>query len=460
MQRLVGLVQYSFSMDFKGFDMNFMRRYAAGTLLVVAMILLTCVFGSSAEGALKGGTAKVDITPPIGSWLSGYGSRNKPSEGILDPLYAKALVLDDGQSKIAIVSADLLWVPLEMTNEIRQRVQEKLGIPPQNVMICGTHTHFAPKIDRIAKDWPDAAVAQIDESYVQVLKKKIFDSIMLADKDIREVKLGVGKGEMTEIVYNRRTKKPDGTVAMTFNLPPASKDLTFGPVDPELCLLRVDDPNGALVATVVNYACHPVSGDPIRDKFYYISADYPGYTAQVIEQAEGGNCIFLLGTAGNMNPVRLNRTHPRMQTGKALGGAVLRHIQFTQPCSDVKISALKQPVSLPLKKDLTPERKLSVGKDAETQNTEIQVLRIGDVYIVGLPGEVLVEIGLEIKAKAGIENLFVVSLANDAVGYVCPRAAYKEGGYEPGSGTNLAPGAGEIITERALELIEQIKQGT
>ena len=402
----------------------------------------------------------MDITPPIGAWLSGYGSRNKPSEGILDPLYSKALVLDDGQSKIAVVSADLLWVPLKMTNEIRQQVQEKLGIPPQNVMICGTHTHFAPKIDRIAKNWPDAAAAQIDESYVQVLKKKIFDSIMLADKNSRQVSLSVGKGQISEIVYNRRTKKPDGTVAMTFNLPPASPDLTFGPVDPELCLLRVDDPNGALVTEVVNYACHPVSGDPIRDKFYYISADYPAYTAQVVEQAEGGNCIFLLGTAGNINPVRLNRTHPRMQTGKALGGAALRYLQFTQPCGDVKISALKQPVSLPLKKDLPPERMLSVGKDAEIQDTEVQVLRIGDVYIVGLPGEILVEIGLEIKARAGIENLFVVSLANDAIGYVCPRAAYKEGGYEPDSGTNLAPGAAEIITEHALKLIEQIRQGT
>jgi neutral ceramidase len=277
---------------------------------------------------------------------------------------------------------------------------------------------------------------------------------MLADKNSRQVSLSVGKGEISEIVYNRRTKKPDGTVAMTFNLPQASKDLTFGPVDPELCLLRVDDPNSGLVAAVVNYACHPVSGDPIRDKFYYISADYPAYIAQVIEQAEGGNCIFLLGTAGNINPVRLNRKHPRMQTGKSLGGAALRYLQFTQPCSDVKISVLKQSISLPLKKNLPPERKLSLGKYAETQNTEVQVLRIGDIYIVGLPGEILVEIGLMIKARAGIENLFVVSLANDAVGYVCPRAAYKEGGYEPDSGTNLAPGAGEITTERALKLIE------
>ncbi|MHC4326366.1 MAG: neutral/alkaline non-lysosomal ceramidase N-terminal domain-containing protein, partial [Planctomycetota bacterium] len=303
--------------------MIFRKKNAAGTALLVGMILLTAIFGSAAEGAINGGTAKVDITPPIGAWLSGYGSRKKPSEGILDPLYAKALVLDDGREKIAIVSADLLWVPLEMTNEIRQKVQEKIGIPQKNIMICGTHTHFAPKIDRIDKNWPDSAVAEIDESYVKVLKKKIFDSIILAEKDIEQVSLGVGKGEMTEIVYNRRTKKPDGTVEMTFNLPTKSADLTFGPIDPELCVLRVDDSEGALVAAVVNYACHPVSGDQNREKFYFISADYPGYTAGVIEQGEGGNCIFLLGTTGNINPVRLNRTHPRKQIGKALGGAAL-----------------------------------------------------------------------------------------------------------------------------------------
>jgi neutral ceramidase len=437
----------------------FSRKYAAGTTLLVGMILLNGVFGSSAEGAIKGGTAKTDITPPVGAWLSGYGFRNKPSEDILDPLYAKALVLDDGQEEIAIVSADLLWVPLKATAEIRRKVKERTGIPQENIMICGTHTHFAPKIDRIAKDWPDSPASEIDESYVQVLKNKIVDSIFLAHKNIKEVKVGAAKGQMTEIVYNRRTRKPDGTVAMTFNLPPASPDLTFGPIDPELCVLRVEDAEGAMLAAVVNYACHPVSGDQNREKFYYISADYPGYTAQVVEQAEGGNCIFLLGTAGNINPVRLNRTHPRMQTGKALGGAALRRLQFVPTSDEVTLSGLKRPVTLPIKKDLPPERLLSIGKDKSTQNTEIQVLRIGDIYILGLPGEVLVEVGLEIKSRAGIENLFVVSLANDAVGYVCPRAAYKEGGYEPGAGTNLAPGAGEIVIEQALDILAQIKKG-
>jgi hypothetical protein len=118
---------------------------------------------------------------------------------------------------------------------------------------------------------------------------------------------------------------------------------------------------------------------------------------------------------------------------------------------------MTKPVTLPLKKDRSPDRVLDEDKDKETLITEIQALRIGEFYIIGLPGEVLVEIGLDIKKRAGIENLFVVSLANDAVGYVCLRQAYQEGGYEPGNGTDLAEGAGEIITEHALALLEQIK---
>ena len=96
-------------------------------------------------------------------------------------------------------------------------------------------------------------------------------------------------------------------------------------------------------------------------------------------------------------------------------------------------------------------------KTAEYISTEMQVLRLGDIYILGLPGEVLVEVGLEIKRRAGIERLFVVSLSNDAIGYVCHNQAYEEGGYEPGSGTHLAKGAGEIMVEQALELIRRMR---
>jgi hypothetical protein len=431
--------------------------FLKATSLLFVILLSGHIFCPACEAALKGGFAKVDITPPVGVWLSGYASRNKPSEGISDELYAKALVLDDGQNKIAIVSADLLWVPLETTNEIRGIVKKKVGIPESNVLVCATHTHFGPKIDKIRKDWPDAPASKVDKSYVEKLTKKIADSISTAAKNLKPVKLGVVKGDISEIVYNRRTKRPDGKVAMTFRLPPADPNLAFGPIDPQVAILRVEDTNGSLLGTIVNYACHPVCGATDNQEFYSISADYPGYTARVVEQMEGGICLFALGTAGNMNPVRIQGENHRSRIGKALGGEVLRRLQFVSTSDDIALKALKKPVTLPLKKDLPPERISDEDKAKKTLTTEIQVLRIADIYILGLPGEVLVEVGLEIKKKTGIENLFIISLSNDACGYVCHSQAYDEGGYEPGWGTNLAKGAGEIIIKEALNLINQIK---
>jgi len=153
------------------------------TSLLFVILLSVHIFCPSCQAALKAGCAKVSITPPAGVWLSGYASRNKPSEGISDELYVKALVLDDGQNKIAIVSADLLWVPLETTNEVRELVKQKVGIPESNILICATHTHFGPKIDKIRKDWPDTPASKVDTSYVQKLTKRIAESILTAAKN-------------------------------------------------------------------------------------------------------------------------------------------------------------------------------------------------------------------------------------------------------------------------------------
>ena len=425
--------------------------------LIFVILFSAHIYCPSCEAALQAGFARVDITPPAGVWLSGYASRKKPSEGISDQLYAKAVVLDDGQNKIAIVSTDLLWVPLGITNEVRGIVKKKIGIPESNILVCATHTHFGPKIDKIRKDWPDTPASKVDKSYVEKLTKRTAESILTAAKNTRPVKLGMVKGIISEIVYNRRTKRPDGKVAMTFRLPPADPNLVFGPVDPEVCILRIEDTDGAFMGAIVNYACHPVCGATDNEEFYSISADYPGYTAQVVEQMEGGICLFALGTSGNMNPVRIEGENHRSRIGKALGGEVLRRLQFVSTSAEIALKALKKQVILPLKKDLPPERITDPNKPEEILATEIQVLRIGDIYMLGLPGEVLVEVGLEIKKKAGIENLFIISLSNDACGYVCPSPAYEEGGYEPGWGTNLAKGAGEIIIKEALDLIGKIK---
>ena len=245
---------------------------------------------------------------------------------------------------------------------------------------------------------------------------------------------------------------------MTFRLPPPEKNLTFGPVDPEVSILRVEQPGGELIGALVNYACHPVSGAKDADTFYSISADYPGVTERAIEKIEGGTAIFALGTAGDMNPRRIGRKQPRAEIGKALAGEVLRRLQTVATTDDIKLRALRKNVAFPLKQKESADGDKKPDKTPKTLTTEIQLFAIGDTYILGLPGEVLVEIGLEIKKQADIEDLFIISIANDTIGYVCTKQAYKQGGYEPTGATKLAEGAGELITAEALKLIKQMKR--
>ncbi|MDH4241543.1 MAG: neutral/alkaline non-lysosomal ceramidase N-terminal domain-containing protein, partial [Phycisphaerae bacterium] len=206
--------------------------------LMVSIILLSNLFLCSAtekafaetspagEAALhrmphgiKGGCAKVNITSPLGIPL--IGSYGKPSDDILDELYAKALVLNDGNTTIAIVSADLLYTPLEeITNPVREIIKEQTGIPEQNVLICATHTHSGPEVFARTK-LPSTGrmpALRIDQHYLQTLIRKMADTVVIAHKNMQEVRIGATKGQVPEIVYNRRPKTAEGSVKMAFTL--------------------------------------------------------------------------------------------------------------------------------------------------------------------------------------------------------------------------------------------------
>jgi len=446
----------------------------------VLALLFVGILCGDVHGALQAGGAKVNITPPVGVWLSGYGARDKPSDDIQDDLYARALVLCDGSNTVAIVSVDLLWVPLHMTRQVREIVTSKTDIPGQNVVVCASHTHFGPKIYRETKLGPDVQDNSVDDAYVQTLTKKIADAVFLAHKDMQEARVGARRGELAEVTYHRRPKNADGAVTMAFSLPdevlatrqivrdadgttkvtfryPADQpQRTFGPIDPEVWTLRVEDANGVPIGSMVNFACHAVSGSNYPDWFYSISGDYPGETARVIERVEGGVCLFTSGTAGDIVPLKRGKA-PRYQIGRALAGAAVRGLQFVPMTDDLTIEAKTMAIEIPLNEELADNRIVDADADQGPLKTEIQVLRFGDIYLLGLPGEILVELGLEIKKRSPVERLIVASLANDVIGYVCHAAAYDEGGYESTDGTNLAPGAGELIVDHALKLIEQMQ---
>ena len=447
-------------------------------VLILAVFLIFLIFCPYSRAELKGGCAKVNITPPLGIPL--IGSYGKPSDNVLDELYAKALVLNDGTNILVIVSCDLLYTPLEeITGPVRKIINEKTGVPERNILICATHTHSGPEVFTKSKfrtpgDTPPPA---IDRSYLDTLVKKIAGSAQMAYKDMQQVKIGAAKGQAPEIVYNRRPRNNEGLVKMAFTLPPEVRatrkvvvepggdvrttfdlpddktEWKFGPVDPEVCVLRIENMAGEILASLVNFGCHPVCIYPHLSTS--ISADYPAFVTGVVEGAEGGLCLFALGLAGDAVPFDRG-VLPRRQIGRAVGGEALRRLQFVKTTDDITLSGLKKEIEFPAKKS-APEQPVDNDKDPDPIISEIQVLRLGDIYILGLPGEVLVEVGLEIKKRAGLENLFIMTLSNDAIGYVCHSDAYDEGGYEPAGATKLTRGAGEIMIEQALKLIDQIK---
>jgi len=440
-------------------------RFAGPALVALLFTHIVCGAG---RAALRGGCAKVNITPPLGITL--IGSKGQPSDAVMDELYAKAMVLSDGGETLALISADLLYAPREeIAGPVRDIVNEKTGIPRQNIMVCATHTHSGPEVFTRSKVPSENRLpaAQIDQAYLQMLVHKMADAVLMAHRDMREVKIGVALGELPEVHFNRRpttedgqakmmftlpaeiaaTRKtersPEGEVRVTFTFPPEEPPLRFGPVDPAVLTMRMEDANGKVIGSVVGFGCHPVCIYPHLSTT--VSADYPAFATRVVEQVEGGTSLFLLGLAGNTVPLQRG-VKPCEQIGQALGGEALSRLSLIATSDDVALKALSKEVVFPAKGTL------------DRITTEIQVLRLGDVHMLGLPGEVFVEVGLQIKKRANLPKLFIVTLANDAIGYVCHSRAYEEGGYEPQSATHLAKGAGEIMVEQALALLDEIKQ--
>ena len=449
-------------------------RGPSGLAMTFAAVLLLMlhVLNSCGQAALTGACAKVNITPPLGVPL--IGSYGKPSDSVLDELYAKALVLNDGTNTVAIVSADLLYTPLEeITDPVRKIITEKIGIEAQNVLVCGTHTHSGPEVFSKSKLRPDKRIDEstIDRSYLDTLIQKIAGSVLIAHKNMQPVKIGAAKGVLPEIVFNRRPTDKNGLVKMTFSLPPevgatrkivtdsegstrvmfdipdGQAKLRFGRIDPEVSVLRVENANGEIIGSLVNFGCHPVCIYPSLSTA--ISADYPAYATRVVEQAEGGICLFTLGLAGNAVPFERG-LRPREQIGRALGGETLRRLQFVSTTDDITLKAIRKKIVFPVKK-------ASAADGTSTPvTTEIQAVKLGDIFVLGLPGEILIEVGLDIKSRAALENLIIATISNDTIGYVCHDQAYDEGGYEPVSGTNLARGAGETLVTEALDLLGRL----
>ena len=375
---------------------------------------------------LKAGVSKHEITPERPAWLAGYGARNKPSEGVHDPLFLTAIVFDDGNARLAMLSADLCFVPLALKEQIAHKIQSEASIPPDNLIFASTHTHSGPV----------TSGKNVDADWLESLGGKIVTAINEATQSMTPVKLSVGVGT-SDVGVNRRERKPDGETTLGHN--------EDGFLDRQVGVIRIADEAGEAVATLINYGCH---GTVLGGRNYLISADYMGAAVRRVQDTVEGVATFFNGAPGNVDPfyrVGINFDHVE-QLGDKLAVEVQRVLNEKMvEIASTPIHVIPTEVGLPLK---TPRED---GNPVSVISTSI--VRIGDLQFIVFPGEMFAQTGLVLKTRSSARCPFVISyFCGKSAGYLPVRAAYQKGGYEVNS-TRHSSDAEEIYVNVVSRLI-------
>ncbi len=407
-----------------------MRAY-----LILVLIGILCFSSYSQDVPLTAGAAKVNITPPVGIFQCGWRARDRASEAIADELYAKAVVIDDGETRIAIVTTDLLKTYPRVNKFMKKEIFKRTGMDADHVMITASHTHFSPCVG-LESDKPYV------KEYTKTLIAKIAGVVDWANRNRQPVWIGCENGHAENLSFNRRVVDARGEVQMHWRMPEDTTGMTFGPTDPQVGVIRFEDDRKMLVASLINFSTHPVCG---MNEMYSVSADYPAYTAQVVEQIEGGICLFSLGASGDQVPIE-REGNSRVEIGRALGAEALKVLQRMKTYTGFRIGVAAKELMCPTQKEIAPTDSIRV---------KVQIFAIGDILLVALPGEVFVELGLKLKNRIP-HAVYICQLANGGnVGYILNRRDYAEGGYEAISAL-LAPGMGEYLIDQAADMIDAL----
>ena len=443
--------------------------------------------GRSAQ--LTAGLAVADITPPIGYRMSGYFSE-RLSTGTSNPLCAKAVVLRQGVTSAAMVFCDIIGLSLEVSSRARRRAAERTGIPASNILIAATHSHTGPLyFGALRKHFHDAAVAEHGSdpcekvNYAEQLIEKLAGVIVKADAAAKPVRLAAGSTGQQGLSFNRRFHMKDGTVR--FNPGSLNPDIVrpAGPIDPEVGMVFLREANGDndAIGALVNFALHL---DTVGGTKY--AADYPYYTEQSLREKYGDKFVLLFGngTCGDINHFDVTKKQ-RLRTdyiGRTLAETVKAKKESLEAVTEPALAVLSGIVHAPLQQfgpdDIAWAREnikkvgtgeLSFIKEVEaykilaremrpgrTIPLEVQVFRLSrDVAVVGLPGEVFVDLGLKIKQASPFATTLVIELCQDAPGYIPTKKAFAEGSYETVN-SRIAPGGGEMMAEAAIRLLKEL----
>jgi neutral ceramidase len=432
---------------------------------------------SARAGGFKAGAAAVLITPAIGTPLAGYYAL-RPATGVLDDLYAKALVVEQDGAKAVFVTLDVVTVTRTMAVAARRLIAEQTGITPERVMISATHTHSGPVIKRNGMlDQLTGADQPLAVEFNEKLPALIARAAREANAKLAPARPSAAVGGAEGLTRNRRSWMQDGTVAWQ---PPKNDQRIVrpaGPVDPEVGVWHV-----APLATYVNFPMHANIVGGTR-----FSADFPAVLARQLALAKGADMITLFanGCCGNINPDKTIAgagSSPVERVGMRLAAAVTNAWKNLRPLKTFAPRARHTVLVLPRphfsEADAAEARSVaahmndrSVGtvtkakafcildtvahKD-EPLEAEVQAIAVSDdLAIVAMPGEIFSEVGLAIKKASPFKHTFIAEPANGSIGYVPNRAAYAEGNYEVVS-ARCAAGSGEMLVDAAVKLLREM----
>jgi len=427
--------------------------------LAVCLGLLVLGAAASLQGAtLRAGVAKVDITPPAGVPMWGYTLRD--STGTLDPLYARILVLEVGEKRLALVALDLgRCFGHDSLERLRAAVRQSSGI--SYVLAVASHDHSGP----VVQDTYRNGTPGWETSDLEKIAKAIDD----AHQHASEARLGSGYG-VAYIGHNRHRANPDGTVTWFEHNP---TQIPTAPVDPTVSVVRVDTADGRPLAVLVNYACHPVVFGPDNTQY---SADYPGVMTKTVEQAMDGQplCFFLQGAPGDINPyyavipLKEDAVGRRDWTGEKLGkeaARVAKEIR-TEAVPEPSLDFAEDMLTFHFRWSVEKYRKAVLGSSeidprgfeayypstkSEQQLPVATVLLNRRIALMGVPGEPFVDFQMNWRARCPVSDCFFLGYANGYFGYLPTIRAATEGGYGAASASTwIEPGAGERMVDHAV----------